>query len=85
MKSSRAQRLFMKAGIVDNRLRAYTASFRKVFAKAARKNPCVYAGITKEIRVLRRERKKALRAALEAWRHEQDSAILRALNENLID
>lgn len=80
MKLSKAQRLFMKAGIVDYRLRAYTADFRTL-----RVNSHAYALTVQEARILRRERKRAIRAALEAWQEEEDSVVLRALNDNFID
>lgn len=69
----------MKAGIVDCRLRIYAASFRTL-----RANSQAYALTAQEVRILRRERKKAIRAALEAWQEEERSTVLRAINEQLM-
>lgn len=65
MKLTRAQRLFMKAGFVDCRLRAYAACFRTLHP-----NSLAYPLTAQEARILRRERKRAIRAALEEWRKE---------------
>ncbi len=79
MKLTKAQRLFMKAGFVDNMLRAYAASFRTL-----RANSHAYALTAQEVRILRRERKRAIRAALEEWQKEERSTVLRAINEQLM-
>lgn len=79
MKLTRAQRLFMQAGIVDCRLRIYAASFRTL-----RANSRAYALTAQEVRILRRERKRAICAALEAWQEEERSTVLRAINEQLM-
>ena len=79
MKLTKAQRLFMKAGIIDCRLRVYAASFRTL-----RANSLAYALTAQEARILRSERKRVIRAALEEWQREERSTVLRAINEQLM-
>lgn len=84
MKLSKAQRLFMKAGAADRKLRACEKALKQ-FCEDIKNNPHAWSGITRKNKQLRARRKKLIRAALEAWQQEQDSTVLRALNEQLID
>ncbi len=69
MKLTKAQRLFMAAGIADHRMRRYEKAFRQ-FCKEAKDNPHCWAGTTRKIKNIRRQRKILIRAALEAWQKE---------------
>ena len=82
MKLTKAQRLFMKAGIADIRLRANEKAFRQ-FCAEAKDNPAAWAGITREIKQLRRTRKNLIRAALDAARSENTEHYMNGINEVL--
>lgn len=83
MKLTRAQRLFVAIGHVDKELIRYAEWEKRNSSSRGKIRPSHCRARLMQVRALR---KKLIRAALEAWQEEEeDSAVLRALNENLID
>lgn len=77
MKLTKAQRLFVAVGQVQNELmlqKAYHAPWDEDKEESG-----------KYIKEYKARRKRLIRKALEAWQQAQDSTVLRALNEQLID
>lgn len=82
MKLTRAQRLFVAIGHVDKELIRYAEWEKRNSSSRGKIRPSHCRARLMQVRALR---KKLIRAALEAWQEEEGSAVLRALNENLID
>lgn len=65
MKLTKAQRLFMKAGAADRKLRVCEKTFKQ-FCEDAKAAPHAWSGITRKHKQLRARRKRLIREALEA-------------------
>lgn len=67
MKLTKAQRLFMKAGIADNELRENQRFFKK-YCEDPKANNKAWRSVNRKIKQIRARRKRLIREALEAWR-----------------
>lgn len=85
MKLTKAQRLFVAIGHVDGKIRRIADSFLDPYGRERPHPHPVWDAKRTQLKELRALRKRLIREALEAWQQEQDSTVLRALNEQLID
>lgn len=79
MKLTKAQRLFMKAGAADRKLRACEKALKQ-FCEDIKNNPHAWSGITRKNKQLRARRKKLIREALEAARSENTEHFNNGIN-----
>lgn len=66
MKLTKAQRLFMKAGIADNELRENQRFFKK-YCEAPKANNTAWRSVNRKIKQIRARRKQLIREALRAY------------------
>lgn len=84
MKLTKAQRLFMKAGIADYILRAHRDAFKN-FRLSPEYEDFNPAYLHREIKQLSARRKKLIREALEAWKTEEIAAYNEGYGDGIYD